>query len=149
MNSQRRRNHLGSARCGRLRRQNHQDGTDSDCVPAVRVRWGVRNPRPTRHSTSGALPTAAQSDSTDNSALSAGFQSLGQMPRVWPAAGTYSSAISGDGSTIMGYGWVCADGTTTCTSSDFVKAFAGRCQAHIRFLAAKELVLCPTNNWTD
>jgi hypothetical protein len=38
------------------------------------------------------------------------FRRLGQMPGVWPAAGTYSSAISGDGSTIMGYGWVCANG---------------------------------------
>src|SRR6516162_5890655 len=61
-----------------------------------------------------ALPAAAQKTS---------FQSLGQMPGVWPAAGTYASAISGDGSTIMGYGWVCADGTTTCSSSSTVKAY--------------------------
>ena len=40
-----------------------------------------------------AVPAAAQKTS---------FQSLGQMPGVWPAAGTYASAISGDGSTIMG-----------------------------------------------
>jgi probable HAF family extracellular repeat protein len=51
------------------------------------------------------------------------FHGLGQMPGVWPAAGTYASAISGDGSTIMGYGWVCANGGTACTSSDTVKAY--------------------------
>ena len=56
-------------------------------------------------------------------AQKASFQSLGQMPGVWPAAGTYASAISGDGSTIMGYGWVCADGGTTCSSSSSVKAY--------------------------
>jgi probable HAF family extracellular repeat protein len=61
-----------------------------------------------------ARPAAAQT---------ASFQSLGQMPGVWPAAGTYASALSGDGSTIMGYGWVCADGGTTCTSSDTVKGY--------------------------
>ena len=61
-----------------------------------------------------ALPAAAQQTS---------FQSLGQMPGVWPAAGTYASAISGDGSTIMGYGWVCADGGTTCSSSSTVKGY--------------------------
>lgn len=51
------------------------------------------------------------------------FRGLGQMPSVWPAAGTYASAISGDGSTIMGYGWVCANGGTNCTSSGTVKAY--------------------------
>jgi probable HAF family extracellular repeat protein len=51
------------------------------------------------------------------------FRTLGQMPGVWPAAGTYASAISGDGSTIMGYGWVCSNGGTSCTSSDRVKAY--------------------------
>src|SRR5713101_2369605 len=61
-----------------------------------------------------ARPAAAQK---------ASFQSLGQMPGVWPAAGTYASAISGDGSTIMGYGWVCANGGTNCSSSDTVKAY--------------------------
>src|SRR5690348_16864311 len=50
-----------------------------------------------------ALPAAAQSPS---------FRGLGQMPGVWPGAGTYASAISGDGSTIMGYGWVCPNGGT-------------------------------------
>lgn len=61
-----------------------------------------------------ALPAAAQTPS---------FQGLGQMPGVWPGGGTYASAISGDGSTIMGYGWVCPNGTRTCTSSDTVKAY--------------------------
>ncbi len=61
-----------------------------------------------------ARPAAAQT---------ASFQSLGQMPGVWPAAGTYASALSGDSSTIMGYGWVCADGGTTCTSSGTVKGY--------------------------
>ena len=51
------------------------------------------------------------------------FHGLGEMPGVWPAAGTYASGISGDGSTIMGYGWVCPNGGTSCTSSDRVKAY--------------------------
>src|SRR6202163_1055917 len=51
------------------------------------------------------------------------FHGLGQMPGVWPAAGTYASAISGDGSTIMGYGWVCANGKRSCNSSDTVLAY--------------------------
>jgi probable HAF family extracellular repeat protein len=45
------------------------------------------------------------------------------MPGVWPGAGTYATAISGDGSTIMGYGWVCPNGGTVCSSSDTVKAY--------------------------
>jgi probable HAF family extracellular repeat protein len=56
-------------------------------------------------------------------ALSASFQGLGEMPGVWPAGGTYASAISGDGSTIMGYGWVCSNGGTSCDSADSVKAY--------------------------
>jgi probable HAF family extracellular repeat protein len=51
------------------------------------------------------------------------FHGLGEMPGVWPAAGTYASGISGDGSTIVGYGWVCPNGGTSCTSSDRVKAY--------------------------
>ena len=51
------------------------------------------------------------------------FHGLGEMPGVWPAAGTYASGISGDGSTIVGYGWVCPNGRTSCTSSDRVKAY--------------------------
>jgi probable HAF family extracellular repeat protein len=56
-------------------------------------------------------------------AQTSSFHGLGQMPGVWPAAGTYASAISGDGSTIMGYGWVCPNGGTSCSSSDRVKAY--------------------------
>jgi hypothetical protein len=44
---------------------------------------------------SAFAPAAAQTSS---------FQGLGQMPGAAVGAGTYSSAISGDGSTIMGYG---------------------------------------------
>jgi probable HAF family extracellular repeat protein len=65
-------------------------------------------------STAVALPAAAQTPS---------FRGLGQMPGVWPSGGTYASAISADGSTIMGYGWVCQLGGTTCASSDMVQAY--------------------------
>jgi probable HAF family extracellular repeat protein len=65
-------------------------------------------------STAVTLPAAAQTPS---------FLGLGQMPGVWPAGGTYASAISADGTTIMGYGWVCQLGWTTCTSSDMVQAY--------------------------
>jgi probable HAF family extracellular repeat protein len=51
------------------------------------------------------------------------FQGLGQMPGATFAGGTYSSGISGDGSTIMGYGWVCAGGQPKCNSSDTVRAY--------------------------
>ena len=49
------------------------------------------------------------------------FQGLGQMPGA--TFGTYASGISGDGSTIMGYGWVCAAGQSKCNSSDTVLAY--------------------------
>lgn len=65
------------------------------------------------------------------------FQNLGQMPGVWPAAGTYSSAISGDGSTIMGYGWVCPNGGTSCSSSDTVKAYRWTVAAKYRILGSQ------------
>jgi probable HAF family extracellular repeat protein len=68
------------------------------------------------------LVAAAQTNSFQPAATPS-FQGLGQMPGVWPAAGTYASGISGDGSTIMGYGWVCPNGGNTCTSSDRVKAY--------------------------
>jgi probable HAF family extracellular repeat protein len=61
-----------------------------------------------------ALPAAAQT---------ASFQGLGQMPGAMSGAGTFANAISGDGSTIVGYAWVCPDGTTTCTSSGKTEAF--------------------------
>ena len=51
------------------------------------------------------------------------FQGLGQMPGSTFAGGTYSSGISGDGSTIMGYGWVCAGGQPKCSSTGTVQAY--------------------------
>jgi probable HAF family extracellular repeat protein len=70
------------------------------------------------------LVAAAQTASSPEAATqTASFQALGQMPGVWPAAGTYASGISGDGSTIMGYGWVCLNGGSSCNSSDSVKAY--------------------------
>jgi hypothetical protein len=52
-----------------------------------------------------------------------GFQGLGQMPGAAFAGGTFSTGISGDGSTIMGYGWVCAGGQSKCNSTDTVQAY--------------------------
>src|SRR5216683_8090328 len=70
------------------------------------------------------LVAAAQTASSPEAATqTASFQALGQMPGVWPAAGTYASGISGDGSTIMGYGWVCLNGGSSCSSSDTVLAY--------------------------
>src|SRR3974390_73075 len=64
------------------------------------------------------LPATAQTPS---------FRGLGQMPGAMRGAGTFASAISGDGSTIVGYAWVCRSGPPTCTSSDKTEAF--RCTA--------------------
>jgi probable HAF family extracellular repeat protein len=61
-----------------------------------------------------ALPAGAQT---------ASFQGLGQMPGAMRGAGSFANAISGDGLTIVGYAWVCRDGTMTCTSSDKTEAF--------------------------
>jgi probable HAF family extracellular repeat protein len=60
------------------------------------------------------LPAAAQT---------ASFQGLGQMPGA--VFGTYASAISGDGSTILGYGWV---------SSSTVRAYRWRVADHYLLL---------------
>jgi probable HAF family extracellular repeat protein len=50
------------------------------------------------------------------------FRGLGQMPHA--GAGTYASGISGDGATIMGYGWICNAGTIKdCTYSGTVRAY--------------------------
>jgi probable HAF family extracellular repeat protein len=51
------------------------------------------------------------------------FQGLGQMPGAMRGAGTFANAISADGSTIVGYAWVCPNGGTTCTSSGKTEAF--------------------------
>jgi probable HAF family extracellular repeat protein len=53
----------------------------------------------------------------------ASFHSLGQMPGALPGAGSFPQAISADGSTIVGWAWVCPNGQTTCTSSDKTEAF--------------------------
>ncbi len=45
------------------------------------------------------------------------------MPGSTFAGGTYSSGISGDGSTIVGYGWVCAGGVTKCSSTGTVQVY--------------------------
>ncbi len=56
-------------------------------------------------------------------AQTASFQGLGQMPGAMRGAGTFASTVSSDGSTIVGYAWVCPNGGTTCTSSDKTEAF--------------------------
>jgi probable HAF family extracellular repeat protein len=65
------------------------------------------------------------------------FQGLGQMPGVWPAAGTYASAISGNGSTIMGYGWVCVNGGTKCNTSSTVLAYRWTTAGGFQILGSK------------
>ena len=59
-------------------------------------------------------------------AQTSSFQSLGQMPGAMIGAGTFASAISSDGSTIVGYAWVCPNGGTNCSSSGKTEAFDGR-----------------------
>jgi len=61
-----------------------------------------------------ALPAIAQT---------ASFHGLGQMPGAMRGAGTFSTGISSDASTIVGWAWVCPTGQTTCTSSDKTEAF--------------------------
>ncbi len=51
------------------------------------------------------------------------FQGLGQMPGAMRGAGSFASTVSADGSTIVGYAWVCPNGGTTCTSSGKTEAF--------------------------
>ena len=64
--------------------------------------------------TTNTLPIAAQTVS---------FRALGQMPGAMSGAGTFASTVSADGSTIVGYAWVCPNGGTNCTSSDKTEAF--------------------------
>lgn len=54
---------------------------------------------------------------------SASFQGLGQMPGAMLGAGTFPQSISADGSTIIGWAWVCPNGGTKCVSSDKTEAF--------------------------
>jgi uncharacterized membrane protein len=60
------------------------------------------------------IPAAAQTSS---------FQGLGQMPGAMIGAGSFASAISSDGSTIVGYAWVCPNGGTNCSSTGKTEAF--------------------------
>jgi probable HAF family extracellular repeat protein len=53
----------------------------------------------------------------------AGFHGIGQMPGAMSGAGTFPQAISADGSTIVGWAWVCPNGQPACTSSDKTEAF--------------------------
>lgn len=63
---------------------------------------------------SSLIPAAAQT---------ASFEGLGQVPGAMIGAGTFASAISSDGSTIVGYAWVCPNGGTDCSSSGKTEAF--------------------------
>ena len=58
-----------------------------------------------------------------STAQTASFQGLGQMPGAMRGAGTFATELSGDGSTIVGYAWVCPSGPPTCTSSGKTEAF--------------------------
>jgi probable HAF family extracellular repeat protein len=82
------------------------------------------------------FPAAAQSNNS-HEAAAASFQGLGQMPGVWPAAGTYASAMSSDGSTIMGYGWVCFNGGTKCNTSGSVQAYKWTAAGGYQVLGSK------------
>jgi probable HAF family extracellular repeat protein len=81
---------------------------------------------------SGTLPRFASSASLALLALgmawsavaqTATFQGLGQMPGAMRGAGSFAISISSDGSTIVGYAWVCPNGQTNCTSSGKTEAF--------------------------
>jgi probable HAF family extracellular repeat protein len=65
----------------------------------------------------------AVADSSVAASQTTGFQALGQMPGA--AMGTDASGISGDGSTIAGYGWICDTffPNGTCSGSSTVQAF--------------------------
>lgn len=70
------------------------------------------------------LAAAAQTISAQEAATQTpSFQALGQMPGAMRGAGTFANSISADGSTIVGYAWVCPNGGTTCTSSGKTEAF--------------------------
>jgi probable HAF family extracellular repeat protein len=70
------------------------------------------------------LAAAAQTISAQEAATQTpSFQALGQMHGAMRGAGTFANSISADGSTIVGYAWVCPNGGTTCTSSGKTEAF--------------------------
>jgi probable HAF family extracellular repeat protein len=60
------------------------------------------------------LPAAAQE---------ASFEGLGQMPGASKGFGTYANALSADGSTIVGYAWVCMNGQAACESTGKTYSF--------------------------
>ena len=72
-----------------------------------------------------AAGSASRALAGDGAAASpaAGFRSLGQMPGS--ALGTDVSGISGDGSTISGYGWICTtfNPNGSCLTAGDVQAF--------------------------
>jgi probable HAF family extracellular repeat protein len=70
------------------------------------------------------LTAVAQTDNLQEAATQTpSFQGLGQMPRAMRGAGTFAVSISNDGSTIVGYAWVCPNGGTTCSSSGKTEAY--------------------------
>ncbi len=84
-----------------------------------------------------SLALAARAQTNKAATQTASFQGLGQMPGGWPAAGTYASAISADGSTIMGYGWVCFNGGTKCNTSGSVQAYRWTVVSGFQVLGSK------------
>src|SRR5579859_130740 len=64
----------------------------------------------------------------------ASFHGLGQMPGAMSGAGTFTQSISGDGSTIVGWAWVCPNGGTNCTSSGKTEAFLWTISSKYRVL---------------
>src|ERR1039458_4614688 len=69
-------------------------------------------------------------------AQTASFQGLGQMPGAMRGAGTFAHAISGDGSTILGYALVCRGGPPTCPSSDTPGSFGWTVAGKYQLLGA-------------
>jgi probable HAF family extracellular repeat protein len=70
------------------------------------------------------LTASAQVDDLQEAlAQTPSFHGLGQMPGAMRGAGTYAVGISSDGSTIVGYAWVCPNGGTTCSSSGKTEAY--------------------------
>jgi hypothetical protein len=72
-------------------------------------------------------PPLAQTSDTNSMPLATmptpSFRALGQMPGAATGFGTFSSGISANGSTIVGYAWVCPNGEPTCTSTDKTEAY--------------------------
>lgn len=58
-----------------------------------------------------ALPGAALAGQGDGAGGGATFTALGHPPENMPGLPTYANAVSGDGSTVVGYTWVSGSGT--------------------------------------